>query len=71
MGALERVKVAVVGAGGMANQVHYPSLASFDDVAIVGICDLDNTRLTQTADRYDIQNRYTDYKQMVEAQAPD
>jgi virulence factor len=71
VGVLEKVRVAVVGAGGMANQVHYPSLASFDDVEIVGICDLDETRLTKTADQYDIPNRYTDYKKMVESQAPD
>ncbi|MDA0710901.1 MAG: Gfo/Idh/MocA family oxidoreductase [bacterium] len=65
------VRVAVVGAGGMANQVHYPSLASFDDVEIVGICDLNEIRMTETADLYKIENRYSDYRKMVEAQAPD
>ena len=42
---LDRVRVAMIGAGSMANNVHYPSLASFDDVEIAAICDLDTTRL--------------------------
>ena len=44
-----KVRVAMVGAGGMANGVHYPSLASFDDVEIAAICDLDEKRLNETA----------------------
>jgi predicted dehydrogenase len=61
----------MIGAGGMANRVHYPSLASFDDVEIAAICDLDVARLTATADRYEVEGRYTDYRQMVEEVAPD
>lgn len=67
----ERVRVALVGAGAMANRVHYPSLASFDDVEIAAICDLDPVRLQETADRYEVEGRYRDYRQMVEAVAPD
>jgi len=55
----------------MANAVHYPSLASFDDVSFAGICDLDPDRLSSTADRYRIEARYDDYKRMVEETAPD
>ena len=39
------VRVAMIGAGGMANSVHYPSLASFEDVEFAGVCDLDEVRL--------------------------
>jgi virulence factor len=66
----DRVRVAMVGAGRMANSVHYPSLASFDDVEIAAICDLDPDRLRSTADRYGIERRYSDYKKMVEEVAP-
>jgi virulence factor len=65
------VRVAMIGAGQMANRVHYPSLASFDDVEIVAICDLDASRLTATADRYRIERRYVNYREMVEQAAPD
>ncbi len=68
---LERVRVAMVGAGAMANNVHYPSLAAMGDVTFAGICDLDAVRLNATADKYGIAARYTDYRKMIEAQAPD
>ena len=65
------VRVAMIGAGSMANSVHYPSLASFDDVEIDAICDIDTERLHSTADKYDVEGRFTDYRQMVEEVAPD
>jgi predicted dehydrogenase len=65
------VRVAMIGAGGMANRVHYPSLASFDDVQIAAICDIDDQRLTKTADAYGVDRRYADYRTMVEEVAPD
>lgn len=68
---MDKVKVAMIGAGGMANGVHYPSLASFDDVEIAAICDLDEKRLNDTADKYQVENRYNDYRKMVSEIAPD
>jgi predicted dehydrogenase len=67
---LDKVRVAMIGAGGMANRVHYPSLASFADVDIAAICDLDTQRLTATANRYEVEHRYTDYRKMIEEVAP-
>ena len=66
-----RVRIAMIGAGGMANHVHYPSLADFDDVDIVGICDINAERLNATADKYGIEARYTNYRTMIEQTAPD
>ncbi len=71
MGDTNTVRVAMIGAGGMANNVHYPSLASFDDVQIAAICDLSEERLNETADKYCVDKRYSDYRQMVEEIAPD
>ena len=55
----------------MATTGHYPSLASFDDVEFAGICELDERRLTVTAEKYGIVRRYNDYRRMVEETAPD
>ena len=72
------VRVCMVGAGGMANNVHYPSLASFGDVEIAGICDLVPERVHATADKYGIpqKNRYVarqsnDYQDMITKLKPD
>ncbi len=70
MSETNTVRVAMIGAGVMANAVHYPSLASFEDVEFAAICDLAAERLTRTADKYGIDRRYTDYRKMVEEVAP-
>jgi virulence factor len=66
-----QVRVAVIGAGVMANRVHYPSLRDLQDVEIAAVCDLDPERLNTTADKYQIAGRYRDYKCMIEEVAPD
>jgi predicted dehydrogenase len=67
---MEKVRVALIGAGGMANGVHYPSLATFEDVTLVGLCDLVEDKLKATADKFGIEKRYTDYKKMLEETQP-
>ncbi len=68
---MSKIRIAFVGAGELANMVHYPSLASFDDVIIDAICDIDKQRLNQTADKYSVEKRFNDYRKMVEKTAPD
>lgn len=67
----DKVRVALIGAGAMANSVHYPSLAEFDDVEMVGLCDLIEEKLHATADKFGIERRFTDYRQMIEQTQPD
>jgi len=69
--ATSKVRVAMIGAGVMANSVHYPSLASFEDVEFAGICDLREDRLTTTANKYHIERRYFKYQDMIEETDPD
>ena len=68
---METVRLGLIGAGGMANGVHYPSLAEFSDVKLVALCDLNSERLTNTANRFEIEKRYTDYRQMLDTEELD
>jgi predicted dehydrogenase len=68
---VNKVKVAVIGAGRQAKRAHYPALAAMDDVELAGICDLDDERLNTTADRYAIGQRYHDYRKMLAEVQPD
>lgn len=68
---MDHVKIALVGVGAMTQRVHLPSLSSFDDTRIVGICDLDEARAREVADRYQVDNCYLDYQEMIEKEAPD
>lgn len=64
------IRVALIGAGAMANAYHYPSLASFPDVELVALCDLVEPKAHDTAARFGISQVYTDYKQMLAETAP-
>lgn len=68
---MNKVNVALIGAGSMANSVHYPSLYEFDDVNIVGLCELIESKLKKTAEKFEINNTYTDYRKMIEETTPD
>ena len=68
---MKKIKIAVIGAGGMANSVHYPSLHSIEDVEIVGISDLAKNRMEETAKKYNVERTFTDYKEMIEKTSPD
>jgi virulence factor len=68
---MDRLRVAVVGAGEMANRVHYPCLSSFADVEVAALCDLDRDVLERTAKTWSIPEKFTDYRAMVDQVQPD
>ena len=49
-----KVRVCLVGAGVLSNNVHYPSLTSFDDVEIIGVVEARRDRLDSTCEKYGI-----------------
>lgn len=50
----------------MANGVHYPSLAEFDDVEMAAICDLVPDKLAKTAERFGIPRTFANYREMLD-----
>lgn len=77
-GKKSKIRICIVGAGGMANYVHFPSLTSFDDVDIVGVLELREDRLNETCDKYGIDGsrRFpcrldSDYQDIIPRLKPD
>lgn len=68
---MDPVRVAFIGAGSLANSMHYPSVAEAEAAQLAAICDLDEERLRRTAERYGLEARYTDYHRMLEKEAVD
>ncbi|NLO82903.1 MAG: Gfo/Idh/MocA family oxidoreductase [Clostridiales bacterium] len=75
MSAGGKFKVVMIGAGGRANQVIYPAVASLEDVEMAAICDINKECLHATADKYGVEKRYgdsiTDYQKMIDDVQPD
>jgi len=60
------LRVAVVGAGGIAQMMHLPTLAERPDLfRIAGLADLDRSVLEAVAARYGVTRRTTDYRELV------
>jgi predicted dehydrogenase len=68
---MRRLKIGIIGAGAMANTYHCPSLASFDDVEVVAVCDPAGEMANGTANRFGIPRVFADAKQMLAEANPD
>lgn len=69
---MSKVKVALIGAGGIATIAHLPTLQAHEDrVEVAAIADLDEQRVAQVADEWNIPGRYTDVDALLEAEKPD
>ncbi len=60
----DKIRVGVVGAGGIANGFHIPSFMSHPNAEVVAICDIDEPKAKETADRYDVSRIYTKYEEL-------
>ena len=59
------MKIAVIGAGNIAVK-HLEVLKAFDDVQITALCNAGHPRIHEAAERFGIERRYTDYRQMLD-----
>lgn len=66
-----KVNVAVIGAGGIANNVHLPSLTEIEEVNITAICDLREEKAQRAAQKYSIPKVYTSMYEMFEKETLD
>ncbi len=57
----KKLKIAVIGAGGIANYAHLPGYAKMDNVEIVAICDILPERAKTVAEKFGIKEYYEDY----------
>lgn len=64
-------RIAIIGAGGHARAQHYPALHYIDEIHLCAACDLIPQKLEEVRRLYDIPACYTDYREMIQKEAPD
>lgn len=67
---MDKIKVAQIGCGGR-NGAHFQKLSSFEDVDIVGFCDIIPERAEARRNAYGSGKAYTDYVQMLDETKPE
>ena len=62
-----KIKVGIIGCGGICNGKHYPTLKKMKDIEIVAFCDIIEERAQKLFDDYGNPNAkvYTDYKELL------
>jgi predicted dehydrogenase len=69
----DKIRIGIIGCGGIANGKHLPSLSKIDNVEIVAFCDLIEEKATKAAKEYGSKNAkvYKDYKKLLEDKSID
>ena len=60
----KKLRVAVVGAGGIARECHLPGYARMDNVEVVGLCDIKPEKARALAERYGVDTVCEDYREL-------
>ena len=62
-----KLKVGIIGCGGIANGKHMPALAKLDKVEMVAFCDTTESKAKKAAEKYGVAGAkvYTDYKVLL------
>jgi predicted dehydrogenase len=62
---MEKTRVAVIGLGSVAQLVHLPNLLKIKNAEVSAVAEINRNRLHSVADKYDIKNRFIDYRDLL------
>ena len=64
---MEKLRIGIIGCGGIANGKHMPSLAKLDTAEMVAFCDIVEERAIKAKEKYGTPEAdvYTDYKELL------
>ena len=70
---MEKLKIGIIGCGGIANGKHMPALAKLGNVEMVAFCDIIEEKAIAAKEKYGKEDAktYTDYKQLLEDKSID
>lgn len=63
---MNKVKVGIIGLGGIAQLAHLPILSKLNSVDVVAASEIDKNRLKTVSEKFNIKNTFSDYNEMLE-----
>lgn len=61
------LRLGIIGAGPIVEKKHLPALDEVPEIAVVALCRRDAERLHALADRFRVAQRFTDYRDLLDA----
>ncbi len=70
---MEKLKIGMIGCGGIANQKHFPALSRIGDVEMTAFCDVKEEKAREAAAKYGAPGAavYVSYREMLEKEELD
>ena len=64
---MKKIRLGLIGCGGIMNGAHIPGYISNENCEVTAICDISDAALKKTGDRLNVpeENRYHDYKDLL------
>jgi predicted dehydrogenase len=62
---MEKTKIGVIGLGSVAQLIHLPNLMKLNSVEVTSVAEVNKSRLSVIADKFNIREKYTDYNEFL------
>ena len=62
---MDKVKIGVIGLGGVAQLVHLPNLSKLSNAALVAVAETNKSRLQIISDKFNIKEKYSNHKDLI------
>ena len=63
---MDKVKIGIIGLGGVAQLVHLPNLAKISSADLTAVAEVNKNRLLTISDKFHVKEKYSNYKEMLE-----
>lgn len=63
---MDKIRVGVIGCGGIARNRHIPAFAAQPDVEIIAMCDVDENCTRQVSEKFEIPHVFNDYNDLLD-----
>lgn len=61
-----KIKIGLLGAGGIVQAVHIPSLKRIEGIEITAVADVNKEKLRYVSEKFDIKHTFTEWEKLIE-----
>ena len=62
---MEKVKIGIIGLGGVAQLVHLPNFAKIPNADLTAVAEINKSRLQTISDKFNVKQRFSNYNEML------